>query len=112
MTSTATLPARPDAATTSEPAPEEECRRCRAARSIGRIALFIVAGVAFSLATSWVIARFPAVGLVLSVLGVLLLVRSLVRLFSTASPMQAATQLGISLGMGALVSALVALIAR
>ena len=107
MTSTATLPASASAIL-----PVEESRRARATRAVGRIALFVATGVVFSLATSWVIARFPALGLVLSVLGVLLLVRSLVRLFSTTSPIQAATQLGISIGMGALVSAIVALVAR
>ncbi|MEI7925649.1 MAG: hypothetical protein WCI61_05630 [Chloroflexota bacterium] len=104
MSTTATLPAR------TAP-PEEECRRCRAARSIGRIALFILGGLASSFAISWVTARYPSVGIVLSVLGVLLLARSLVRLFSTTSPMQAATQIGISLGIGAAVSGLVTLIA-
>jgi hypothetical protein len=100
-------------ATLSRPAtPEVECRRCRAARSIGRIALFVVGGVAASLAISWVIALVPALGVVLAVLGILLLARSVVRLFSATTPVRAATQLGISLGLGALVSALAALIAR
>ncbi|MGE3856468.1 MAG: hypothetical protein AB7G21_05885 [Dehalococcoidia bacterium] len=98
--------------TLSRPAaPEAECRRCRAARSIGRIALFVVGGVAASLAISWVIAQVPVLGVVLAVLGILLLARSVVRLFSTTTPVRAATQLGISLGIGALVSALAALVA-
>lgn len=104
MTTTATLPAR------TAP-PEEECRRCRAARSLGRIALFVIGGLVFSLAISWVTARWPLVGVALSVIGIVLLVRSLVRLFTTSSPVQAATQLGLSLGVGALVSALAAAVA-
>lgn len=103
MTSTAALPRLET--------PEEECRRCRAARSIARIALFVVAGVVSSLAISWVVALFPALGIALAVLGVLLLARTVVRLFSTTTPVRAATQLGISLGIGALVSALAALVA-
>lgn len=103
MTTTATLP--------RAAAPEEDCRRCRAARSLGRIALFVVGGVAASLAISWVVSRVPALGIVLAVLGILLLARSLVRLFSTTTPVRAATQLGISLGIGAVISALAALVA-
>lgn len=105
MTTTATVPRR-------TLGPDEECRRCRAARSLGRIAVFVAGGVLFALALSWVVARYPALGVVLGVVGVLLLVRSLVRLFTTTSPVQAATQLGIALGIGALVSALTALIVR
>ncbi|MFA7250053.1 MAG: hypothetical protein WC273_10530 [Dehalococcoidia bacterium] len=104
MTATAALP-RPGAS-------EVECRRCRAARSIGRIALFVVGGVAASLAISWVITLVPALGVVLAVLGILLLARSVVRLFSATTPIRAATQLGISIGIGSLVSALAALVAR
>jgi len=91
----------------AQTAPEEECRRCRAARAIGRILLFAVVGVVAALAISWVTARWPFVGVVLGVLGMVLLVRSLARVFTSRSPVQAATQLGLSLGIGAAVSALV-----
>ena len=104
MTTATRLPARA--------APEEECRRCRAGRVIGRIVLFTVAGVAFSLAVSWVTARYPWAGVVLMALGIVLLLRSVAKIFTSTSPVRAATQLGLSLGIGAVVSALVALVVR
>lgn len=81
-------------------ATDDECRRCRAARSIARIVLFMVVGVVVALAVSWVTTRVPALGIALAILGVLGLLRTLVRLFSSLSPTQALMRLGVSLGIG------------
>ena len=90
----------------------EECRRCRAAKSIGRIALFALVGVAFSFGAAWFIALFPVVGVFLGVLGVLLMLRTLITLFTTTSPRRALMSLGISTGVGFVVSAAVGFVVR
>lgn len=108
----ATSPTPSTSTTAPIDVPEEECRRCRATRAVARIALFIVGGIVFSLVISWIVARVPVIGALLSIVGIVFMARTLLRLFTTTTPVRAATQLGISLGTSSLISAIVAWIAR